>query len=150
MSIPFEGRVQARRGAQLHVQLKLTSIPARCPNREVDIEGRVINVFRGQALLQPGALVSFPIWVVRRGGEPTGPAFVYHDALVAASHVEAYLEGTPPSCRLAAYEFTLLQAPTPIPAMSVDDLERMYSDAMSCVAVGRRNARWWVIWKRWL
>ena len=66
-----------------------------CPNLEVDIEGSVARVFRGQALLQPGAPVSFPIWVVRRGREPTGPAFVYHDVLVAAGHMEAYLEGTP-------------------------------------------------------
>jgi len=148
VSIPFEGRVQARRCASFHVQLELTRVPAKCPNGEVDIEGRVVRVFRGQALLQPGALVSFLIWVVREGGEPTGPAFVYHDALQAASHAEAYLEGTPPRCRLAAYEFTLLRAATPIPAMSADDLERMYSEAMSRSAVGRRNARWWEIWKR--
>jgi hypothetical protein len=62
--------------------------------------------------------------------------------------MKAYLEGTPPSCQLAAYEFTLLQAPTTLPVMNVDDLERLYSGAMLSSAVERRRVRWWEIWKQ--
>ena len=145
MSIPIEARAQARRNAPFHVQLQLTRVPAACPNRKVEIEGRVVRTFRGEAHLRPGALVSFSLWVVRRGGEPTGPAFVYHDALVEASHMEVYLEGTPPQCRVAAYEFTLLHTPTAVPRMSDDDLERL--EAMHRSGARFRRARWWEIWK---
>jgi hypothetical protein len=148
MSIPFEGRVHARRTAPFHVQLELTHVPADCPNDEVDIEGCVVRVFRGDALLQLGDVVSFRIWVVRNGGEPTGPAFVYYDALVMASHVEAYLRGTPPRCELAAYEFTLLHAPTSTSEMTEHDLEQTYSGVVPHAPATGRNARWWEIWKR--
>jgi hypothetical protein len=47
---------------------------------------------------------------------------------MVASHIEAYLTGNPPLCRLAAYEFTLLSAPTNEPVMSVQQLERLMWD----------------------
>lgn len=143
----LEGRVIARRGAPFHVQLELTRVPAECPNGEVQIEGRVVRVFRGEALLQPGTLVSFPLWVCNNGGEPTGPAYVYHHALVTASHMEAYLEGTPPQCRVAGYEFTLLPASSALPMIRDDDaLERTLREEMLRAAARPRGAR--EIWKQ--
>lgn len=149
MTMGLEGRVLARRTAPFHVQLELTSVPAECPNQEVRIEARIVCVFRGEELLQPGSLLSFPLWVCNEGREPTGPAFVYHQALVTASYMEAYLDGTPPQYRVAAYEFTLLSEPSTLPIMrDDDDWVRTLRGEMPRVAVQPRNARWWEIWKR--
>ena len=122
--MPFEARVRARREAPLHVQLRLTGVPTQCPKPadEVPIEGCVVQVFRGQGFVEPGATIRFPLWICTKGDEPTGPAYVYHDALLAASHIEAYLYGTPPECQVAVYEFVLLEAASQHPMLSVNDL----------------------------
>src|SRR5262245_13880921 len=100
MTMGLEGRVKARQDAPVHVQLELTSVPARCPDGDASIHGRVVTVFRGQELVAPGSMVEFTIWVCRPGDEPTGPAFVYYDRLVGATHMELYLYGSPPNCDL--------------------------------------------------
>ena len=136
----------ARREAPLHLQLQLTRIPVHCPSPGdvVSIEGRVVRIFRGQALVETGADLSFPLWVCEEGDEPTGPAYVHHEALVAATHMEVYLYGRPPDCHLAGYEYVLLQGPTTDPTMSVNDLEKRLPRPS-----GRRDgARWWELWKR--
>jgi hypothetical protein len=128
MAIPLEGSIVARREAPLHVQIRLTKRPDAVPDRnggEVAIEGEVVNVFRGQGLAAPGSLITFQLWVCRAGAEPTDRAFAYEDALAQASHLEAFLYGRPPTCRLAAYEFELLDGPTPEPTLTVEELERL-------------------------
>ena len=80
-------------------------------------------MFRGDAVIHTGASVRFALWVCERGDEPTGLAFVYYKDLVAASYMETYLYGTPPNCKLAAHEFELLERPSGVPAMSVDQLK---------------------------
>jgi hypothetical protein len=89
----------------------------------VALAGEVVTVFRGHALVTPGASVVFFLWVCRRGDEPTGPAFVHFDKLAAATHIEAYFYGAPPACQVAAYEFVLLNGASETPAMSASDLE---------------------------
>jgi hypothetical protein len=120
----IESRVLARQRAPFHVQLELAKLPAQ-PRlaKEVQIEGRVVRVFRGEAAIQLGAPVLFPLLVCERGEEPFGPPFVYYKDLVAASHIEVYLYGTPPRCTLAGpYEYVLLKEPSLDARMSVEDL----------------------------
>jgi hypothetical protein len=128
VTIPLEGSIIARRDAPLHVQIRLTNRPEKVPEPnggEVPINGEVVKVFRGQALASPGSLITFQLWVCGPGAEPTGRAFVYFDALAQAIYLEAFLYGRPPQCRLAAYEFELLDEPTPAPTLTVEELERL-------------------------
>jgi hypothetical protein len=157
--MPFEARVAARRNAPFHVQLELAKLPAQPrPGKEVQIEGRVVRVFRGGAALQLGALMVFPLWVCESGEEPTGPAYVYYKDLVAASHMEVYLYGTPPRCRLAAYEYVLLKEPSLDARMSVEELlEIMKGWKTSSTEPPARGSqpmqetkRWWQFWRRFL
>jgi hypothetical protein len=149
LAIGFEGRLAARREAPFHVQLELATLPAKLLMPSVvQIEGRVVRVFRGDALIEPGASVSFALWVSQKGDEPTGPAYVYYNHLVAASHMEAYLYGTPPHCRLAAYEFMLLDRPSLDARMSVQELEDLMEPLPGESGPRRKTKRWWQIWRR--
>jgi len=101
MAIGQEGRVRARKDAPYHVQLELEN------NQEVQglpvqtqVEGRVIRVFRSDGRLVSGDHVTFDIWLCQKGDEPTGPAYIYYEQFLRASHMEVYLLGDPPECTL--------------------------------------------------
>ena len=125
--IPFEGRVKWRMTAPYHVQLQLErkSAPSRVPS-EMVVQGHVVRVFRGDGLVAPGDLVAFRLWICQPGDEPTGPAFIYYEPFMHATHIEAYLHGTPPDCKLAGYEFEVIRAPSDKPIMSVGQLQELY------------------------
>jgi hypothetical protein len=141
--IALVGRLRARREAPLHVQLELlpfSAQPLRL-DREVSIEGRVVETFRGRDLAKPGDHLSFDLWVCDRRDGPDGPSFVHYKRLMEATHLEAYLYGRPPRCQLAAHEFRLLRERSATPTMSVEELE---------IATGSMGqpGRWWEFWKR--
>ena len=96
--IALEGRLQWRKTAPFHIQIELQkrSMPFRVPS-PVDIPGRVVRVFRTDGRLAEGDQVAFVLWVCRPGDEPTGPAYVYHDDFIQATHMEVYLYGSPPN-----------------------------------------------------
>ena len=126
MSIPLESRIRLRKEAPFHVQLELTSNSEEIPEMgDARVDGRVVRVFRSDGRLAPGDSVAFKLWMCRRGKEPTGPAYVYRGDFIQASHMEVYLCGSPPKLGLAAYEFTLLNAPSDKPNMSVGQLEEL-------------------------
>ena len=52
-----------------------------------------------------------------------GAAYVHYDDFVEGTHIEVYLDGIPPNCELACYEFEMLKAPSDKPIMSVQDLQ---------------------------
>jgi len=145
MAIALEGRLKWRITAPYHVQLQLDqeAEPLRVPST-ILVQGTVVRVFRSDSRLRCGDRVGFKIWVCQPGDEPTGPAFVYYDQFMQASHVEAYLHGDPPNCELAAYEFALISAPTDQPTMSVAQLQEL---ANSSVPTPRQpvpqNTSWW-------
>jgi hypothetical protein len=165
--VPLEGSIAARRRAPLHVQIELAPFPPnlRTPLK-VEIKGQVVRVFRGEGLIKLGDSVSFDLWVCVEGDEPTGPAYVYYKNLITASHVEAYLSGTPPKCVLEVYEFTLLDGPTLEPKMSVEELVELMqswreesestvgplrSDGLpesmdSIPEYSSKRKRWWQFW----
>lgn len=123
MAIPIQGRLTAREQAPFHLQM--TFEPRTSHRGESELVGKVVRVFRTDGRLLEGDEVSFPIHVCRSGDEPTGLAYIYEDAVARATFVEAYLFGTPPSCELAAYEFTLINAPTDQPVMNLEELEEL-------------------------
>jgi hypothetical protein len=144
-----EGRIAVRRDAPLHVQIELAPFsPDLRPRSGVEIQGHVVRVFRGDGLTKPGDFLSFDLWVCEEGDEPTGPAFVYYKDLLAASHLEAYLFGTPPKCMLGAYEFTLLDGPTLDPRMSVQELVELMQLWTQESELRPETRRWWQFWKR--
>ena len=123
MAIPIQGRLVARDTAPFHLQMTL--MPRTNSHGAAELAGTVVRVFRGDGRLAEGDEICFPIFICRPGDEPTGPAYVYEEALARNAFVEAYLFGTPPSCQLAAYEFMLIQAPTDHPIMNSEELEQL-------------------------
>ena len=123
MSISIHGRLMARNDAPFHLQMTLE--PRQNAHGESALTGKVVRVFRTDGRLAEGDEISFGIYICRPGDEPTGPAYIHEEALGRAAFVEAYLFGTPPSCTLAAYEFTLLNAPTDQPIMNSEELEQL-------------------------
>jgi hypothetical protein len=146
MAIPLAGRITWRMTAPYHVQLQLESKsePLRIPS-EVVLKGHVVRVFRSDGRLGPGDRVAFKLFVCKPGDEPTGPAFIYCKPFTQATHVEAYLHGDPPDCKLAAHEFAVISAPSDEPSMTVRQLQELVDLALAPTkgqSVGKRKA-WW-------
>jgi hypothetical protein len=72
-----------------------------------------------------GDRVAFPLWVCDAGDEPTGPAYIHRDHFMAARYMEVYLYGDPPECKLAAYEFGVIRAPSEEPTLTARELEEL-------------------------
>lgn len=144
MTMGLEGRIKARTDAPYHVQLQLEgkSEPSRSPG-DVLIQGRVVRVFRSDGRLATGDKVTFKIWLCQPGDEPTGPAFIYYEPFMQATHLEAYLYGTPPNCQLAAYEFAILSNPTEVPMMTVAQLQEMAVPTSSPAERHSPKKEWW-------
>jgi hypothetical protein len=126
MAIALKGRIMWRTKAPFHVQLELEKEPPPLEPRECNIRGTVVKVFRSDGRLRVGDHVEFKLWICEPRDAPTGPAYTNRSSFMAASYIEAYLTGTPPLCRLAAYEFALLSAPSDGPVMNVEQLERLW------------------------
>ena len=137
MSISLEGRNWWRKTAPFHVQLELQkSRHERSALSDGRVEGRAIRVFRTDGRLAAGDYVAFRIWFCEPGDEPTGPAYIYFDDFLRATHMEVYLHGTPPHYELAAYEFRVIDAPSEQPQMNVEEL---HEDALGI----NKKRRWW-------
>ena len=128
MAMGLEGRIYSRKTAPFHVQLELDKrqgVP-RVPSI-TRVQGRAIRVFRTNGRVAVGDHTAFALYVCRPGDEPTGPAYIYFDELMRATHIEVYLNGTPPECELAAYEFSVIDAPSEQPYLTVGELESLPS-----------------------
>lgn len=123
MAIPLEGRLRWRREAPFHLQMELDQTRehplATC---ETEVRGVAIRVFRSDGRLALGDNVAFPLWVCRRGDEPTGPACILIEAFARAHYMEVYLVGDPPEFSLAAYEFCVLDTPSDQPVLTPEQL----------------------------
>jgi hypothetical protein len=149
MAIAPEGRLWWRQVAPFHVQLELKkdSGESQVPRGQVRVDGCVVRVFRSDGRLALGDRVGFKLWVCQSGDEPTGPAYVYHEDFIRATHMEAYLHGTPPDCELAAYEFAILSAPSDEPTMNVRQLERLLAGFERPSLRTPKPKGWWHFWK---
>jgi hypothetical protein len=151
MAIALEGRLRWRQTAPFHVQLELekTHDVPRVPS-VTRVQGRAIRVFRTDGRLAAGDHIAFGLWVCREGDEPTGPAYIYYDEFMRAIHMEAYLHGNPPECELAAYEFSVIDAPSEQPTLTVGELEELLARFGKPGAPTPRTPkarRWWQFWK---
>jgi hypothetical protein len=151
MAIPLEGRLEWRRTAPFHVQLELEKPQdiQRLPD-DIEVRGRAVRVFRTDGRLAVGDRCGFTLWVCRAGDEPTGPAYMYYDDFVTASYVEAYLYGNPPKCELAAYEFTVISAPSDEPILTARELDEgleQLDKARRGPAGMSKGTRWWQFWR---
>lgn len=125
MAVPWTGRVRARLAARLHVQIRLATIPAveRTPT-SVPIVGHVVRVFRGGPAVRVGDEVRFPLFVGRWDDEPMpGLTPMSYESLVKATHLEAYLNGSPPACELALNECIVIDGPTLLARLRASRLE---------------------------
>ena len=152
MAIPLEGRLRWRRTAPFHVQLKLEK-PEDIQRiaGDIQVQGRAVRVFRTDGRLTVRDRFAFSLWVCRAGDEPTGPAYIYYDDFMTASYMEAYLCGNPPECRLAAYEFSVIPAPSEEPTLTPSELEELleqYDNARVAPARIPKATKWWQFWKR--
>ena len=151
MSIALEQRIWWRKIAPFHVQLELekshcvTSISG-----ETRVQGRAIRVFRTDGLVAAGDRIAFRIYVCEPGDEPIGPACIYFDEFMRATHMEVYLDGTPPECELAAYEFSVIDAPSDQPNLTIEELENLnvrYKETPPDTARMPGVRRSWQFWK---
>jgi hypothetical protein len=110
---------------------------------EVLVEGPVIRVFRSDGNLKPGDWVSFKVNVCREGDEILliGPTYTFYDNFVAASYVEAYLNGAPPQCEVPLDEWAPLETPSEEPRLTVEELEHL-------VKATKRKRKWWPFWSK--
>ena len=140
MAIPLQGRLEWRRTAPFHVQLELEK-PEDLQRvaGQIQVQGRAVRVFRTDGRLAVGDRVAFPLWVCDAGDVPTGPAYIYYDTFMAASYMEAYLGGNPPELWLAAYEFSVIRAPSDEPTLTPRELEEW---------LGQFDKKWWQFWQR--
>ena len=149
MTITLEGRLWWRQVAPFHIQLELKkdSGESQVPRGQVRVDGCVVRVFRSDGRLALGDRVGFKLWVCQSGDEPTGPAYVYYEDFIRATHMEAYLHGTPPDYELAAYEFAILSAPSDEPTMNVRQLERLLAGFERPSLRTPKPKGWWHFWK---
>jgi hypothetical protein len=64
--------------------------------------------------------------------------------------MEAYLHGTPPECELAAYEFSVIDAPSEQPYLTVEELENLSALCEQPEAGTARTPKaknWWQFWR---
>lgn len=152
MAIPLEGRLKCRRTAPFHVQLEVEK-PQDVQGVPGDrqIQGRAVRVFRTDGRLAAGDRLRFELWVCREGDEPTGPAYIHFDDFMTARFMEAYLYGDPPECKLAAYEFSVISAPSDEPTLTPRELEEWlerFNNAPAAAPGIRKAPRWWQFWRR--
>lgn len=126
MAIGLEGHLRARREAPYHVQVKIIERPVHVETTgSVFISCRVVRVFRTAGDLDVDGSVSFTLPVyLEREGMPTGPFYLPYRTFVKASHLEVYLEGTPPHCRVACEEFCVVDNISRTPVLRLEELER--------------------------
>jgi hypothetical protein len=147
MAVDAIARIKARREAPFHVQIQVNSIPPEFSTpAEVLVEGRIVSVFRSDGRLMVGDRVSFAVRVCREGEEtPPGPAYLAHEELVRATHIEAYLTGNPPHCEIPLEEYEVFTGFRAGPNMTVAQLESLPAGRPGSIST--RERKWWQIWK---
>lgn len=131
--MPPETYLRARRSAPYHVQVELAEVPRELPEvGQVQVSARVVRVFRGSRRLRVGDGVGFEVSACRRGADiPTGGAWwTPAERLAEARFMEAFLEGTPPTCRVSLWQAQIIEAPSPRPQMGLWELEPGWRDSL--------------------
>jgi hypothetical protein len=76
-----------RQTAPFHVQLELEKPESHDSlGGDVQVRGRAVRLFRTDGRLTLGDRVGFEVFACNPGDEPTGPAYIYFDDLIKATH----------------------------------------------------------------
>ena len=120
---------EARRRARFHAQLEIEEVSEKGPGPGwagiALVRGRVRQIFRGQESLRLGDSAHFEVWVYSVGdkGLPRGNEIgVERDSVAAHKHVEVFLNGDPPACRLVGTGFKAIDAPSRRPHLFMPSL----------------------------
>lgn len=119
--LPPQTYEKARENARFHLQIELDPI---CKKVEEDCEnfprtGKIVLVFRGQRVCQVGDSVKFDVDVLNSLEVPcSGILWLDYSDLLCNRYMEAYLNGKPPKCSVAMYQYKLIEAPSEYPIFS--------------------------------
>ena len=132
MAVDYIGVLKARLTARFHVQVELTRVPQDFQTpAAILVEGRVVQIFRGDSSLSVGDKLIFDIHVFRKGDKlPCGPSFMLYDKFIATRYVEVFLNGIPPRCNVPLDNCIMLSRPTPTPQLpepALEDFAKMNS-----------------------
>lgn len=112
---------EARLRARFHVQLKYEKPQVGSTPEHITVRGRVERVFRGANALHPGDVIQFQLAVHSDGDliPPGGDLWLNRRDLLAGAFMEAFLNGSPPNCTLAASQCELITDLSGSPQMNV-------------------------------
>lgn len=119
MALPPETYERARKKAQLHVQVELDPIQQKVQEdcQEFPITGKIVRIFRGHRC-HVSQIVGFDV-AVKVSSEIylSGILWLSHADLLYMKYMEVYLNGKPPNCSVALYQYELIEAPTEDPVL---------------------------------
>ena len=132
MEVPYIEVLKARLAARFHVQVELTRVPQGFQTpAAIPVEGRVLQIFRGDSSLSLGDELIFDVRVCRESDTlPFGPSFMLYDRFISTRYMEVFLNGIPPRCNVPLNNCTILSTPTgtpQLPAPRLEDLAKMDS-----------------------
>lgn len=106
---------QARDEAQLHVQVELLEKPQYLDgdNENFSLLGKIIRIFRGSQYCHVGQVVNFNA-AVKASSDCycSGVLWLNHQDFLQNDFMEVFLNGQPPECAVALYQYELIAAPT--------------------------------------
>ena len=120
MVLPASEYRHARRDAEFHVQVELTEVPSTADTPcEISVCAKVVQIFRARRPLHLGDAVKFSVAVNRPGDEMPagGTLWIDYDNLASHRFMEVFLDGDPPDCRVALWQYQLLDSASEEPKM---------------------------------
>jgi hypothetical protein len=111
----------ARIDSRYHVQVKLLRMVIGQTPSEVPLHGIVVRVFRGGENLNVGSEIQFSVDVISNKDEPRFGDEVWQvkESIEKAKYMEAFLDGNPPQCKVAAWQSFIINAPSDTPQIDV-------------------------------
>jgi hypothetical protein len=123
MVMPLVVYTEARLRARYHVQVEYERIKIPATPAYVDLCARVRRIFRNDGSLNLDDVIKFQVPVYPESNKllipPGGDFWSDGDVLNCGRYMEAFLNGTPPVCSLAASQRELIDALTDSPVMDI-------------------------------
>ena len=88
---------------------------------EISVRAKVVQVFRARKPIDPGDAIKFGVAVSRPSDDipAGGTLWVDYDSLASHRFMEVFLNGDPPNCTVALWQYQLLDSPTAKPKIVV-------------------------------
>ncbi|MEG4590048.1 hypothetical protein QUA54_33255 [Microcoleus sp. MOSTC5] len=121
------------------------------PCENLCIKGKVVCIFRGRRSIRIGDSVEFDVAVE---GEPyilrtSGILWLNYSNLLQANYMEVFLNGKPPNCSIALYQYELIEAPTKNPTLSSPQ-PKWWDKPLEVWHYFIRRVSYWIQWGIWL